>query len=90
MCKFVIKVPKHNGEDYPPNSLKGMVYAIQFYLHSNLVYWLLLPKLGGPFIDLYYVVDNLMKDRTRKRMGVINIQPQYRLKWKIKCGKQMY
>ena len=71
MCKFVTEVRKHNGEDYPPNSLKGMVNAIQFYLHSDRVHWLLLPKLGGPFIVLYYVVDNLMKDRTRKGMGVI-------------------
>ena len=33
MCKFVTEVHKHNGKDYPPNSLKGMVNAIQFYLH---------------------------------------------------------
>ena len=48
-----------------------MVTAIQFYLHSNHVYWILLPKLGGPFVNLYYVVDNIMKDLTHKGMGVI-------------------
>ena len=66
MCKFVTKVRKHSGKDYPPNSLKGMVNAFQFYLHSNRVYWLLLPKLRGPFVDLYYVVDNIIKDQTHQ------------------------
>ena len=49
-----------------------MVNAIQFYMHSYRVYWILLPKLGGPFVDLYCIVDNLMKDRTRKGKGVVN------------------
>ena len=48
-----------------------MVLASQFYLHSNRTYWQLLPKDGGDFVDLYYVVDNLIKDRTRKGMGVV-------------------
>ena len=48
MCRLVTEVRKYNSKDYPPQSLKGMVTAIQFYLHSNLVYWQLLPKLGGP------------------------------------------
>ena len=71
MCKFVNEVCKHDGQDYPPNLLKGLVNAIQFYLHSSRVYWILLPKLGGPVVDLYYVVDNLMKDRTRMVMDVV-------------------
>ena len=66
MYKFVMEVRKYNGKDNPPQSLKGMVTAIQFYLHSNRIYWQLLPKLGGPFVDLFYVVDNVMKECTRK------------------------
>ena len=33
MFKFVMEVRKHDGQDYPSNSLKGLVNAIQFYLH---------------------------------------------------------
>ena len=44
------------------------VWLQKFYLHSNHVYWILLPKLGGPFVDLNYIVNNLMKDCTCKRV----------------------
>ena len=71
MCKFVTEVKKHNNKDYPPQSLRGMVLAIQFFLHSNCIYWQLLPKQDGEFVDLYYVVDNVMKGRTMKGLGVV-------------------
>ena len=50
------------------------------------MYWILLPKLGGPFIDLYYVVHNIMKDRTRKGMGVIKHLTPISLKTEEKMG----
>ena len=35
MCKFITEVVKLNSEDYPPNSLKELVYCIQMFLHSK-------------------------------------------------------
>ena len=68
MCKFVTEVHKYNEKDYPPQSLKGMVIA---YLLSNWVYWKLLPKMGRDFVDFYYILDNVMKERTNKAMGKV-------------------
>ena len=35
MCKFIMEVIKVNGEVYPPNTLKELVYCIQMFLHTK-------------------------------------------------------
>ena len=37
LCKFISKVRKYQGDDYPPQTVKGLIIAIQMYLKSNWV-----------------------------------------------------
>ena len=39
LCKFITEVIKVNGEEYPPNMLKELVYCIQMYLHFRRVFF---------------------------------------------------
>ena len=55
-----------NGEDYPPNMLKELIYCIQMFLHSKRVFWLLLHRSDITFLDLFYVLDNEMKKERLK------------------------
>ena len=38
LSKFVTEVIKVNREDYPPNTLKELIYSIRMYLHSKRVF----------------------------------------------------
>ena len=44
LCKFITEIRKTNDKDYPPQSVRGIVTAIQRYLKNNRIYWILLPK----------------------------------------------
>ena len=77
LCKFVTGTQTKNQTDYQPKTLRDIVTAIQMHLHSNKVYWKIIPKEGGHFEDLFYVVDHLMKERVAKGMGVIQSRYKY-------------
>ena len=70
MCKFITEVQTQNETNYQPNTLCDIIISIQSYLHSHKMYWKLLPKQCGTFKDLFYIVDNLMKERVARGMGV--------------------
>ena len=70
--KFITEVRKRNSEDYPPQSIKGMIIAVQMYLKTKRINWRLLNEVDDVFVDLFYVVDNTMKERTERGMGVVN------------------
>ena len=71
MCKFITRVIKVNGEDYPLNTLKELVYCIQMFLHMKRVFWYMLDKSDIVFLDMYYVLDNEMKQCTSEGLGVV-------------------
>ena len=60
LCKFITEVKKHNSDDYPPQSIKGLIIAIQMYLKTNKVNWRLLNENDDVFVDLFNVVNNVM------------------------------
>ena len=61
LSKFVTEVIKVNREDYPPNTLKELIYSIQMYLHSKRVFWFLLDRSNIVFLDLFYVLDTPLR-----------------------------
>ena len=62
---------KENCEEYPPNTVKEIIYCIQMRLNGNGIYWKLLEKSYEIFAQLYYVLDNVMKDKTAKGLGKV-------------------
>ena len=73
MCNFITEVIKLNGEDYPPNMLKELVYLIQMFLHAKRVFWFLLDKSDVVFRDVLYVLDNEMKRCISEGLGVVRL-----------------
>ena len=71
LCKFVTEIQKHNAEEYDPNSIKDMMVCIQMYLATQGIYWKLLSDKDDVFMELYNVVDNMMKALTEKGKGVV-------------------
>ena len=71
LCRFITEVQKENGRDYPPNSLRGLLYMIQMHLQEHRIFWKLLDKNDDVFVDLAFVLDNVMKERVAKGMGVV-------------------
>ena len=68
---FICECQKENGQDFPPNTVKQMVYAVQAFLETKDIFWKLLEK-GGPFRSFRTVVDNLMRERTSQGLGLVN------------------
>ena len=60
LTRFVTEVKKLNGENYLPCTVYQMIICIQMYLKD--------PE----FIDLYYAIDNLMKEHTSEGHGHVN------------------
>ena len=69
LCQFITEVKKVEGQDYPPGSLKSLVYGIQMYLATKKLVWQLLDKMDEAFYDLVMVVDNLLKECVSMGMG---------------------
>ena len=67
--KFLTEVWKLNGSEYLPHTLYQMVVSIQIYLKSHKIYWKLLGKGCDNLNDLYYTLENLMKQRTAQGLG---------------------
>ena len=44
LCKFITEVIKVNGDEYPPNTLKELVYSIQMFVHVKRVFWFILDR----------------------------------------------
>ncbi len=48
-----------------------MVISIQMYLESERIYWKLLSKEDPDFVDLFFTVDNLMKEQMSEGLGCV-------------------
>ena len=60
------------GGDYPLQSIRGMILSIQMYVHTCRINWKLLSEDDPIFVDLYNVIDNVMKDHTEPGLGKVN------------------
>ena len=70
LCHFVPEVTKSKGEgEYPGKTLYEMIVSIQKYLNVNKVNWKLVD--GPDFIELRTVIDNVMKDRASRNVGMV-------------------
>ncbi len=68
---FTTEIRKLNGEQYPLRTVYQMIICLQMYLESNRVHWKLLNKNDPDFVDLFYVIDNLMKEKNRAGLGKV-------------------
>ncbi len=48
-----------------------MIISLQMFLESERIYWKLLSKEDPEFIDLFFTIDNLMKEYTSEGLGHI-------------------
>ena len=71
LCRFVTKMVKKDDSNFPPNLVRGIIKTIQMYLNTKKLYWKLLAKDDKVFCDLYYVVDNVMKEVAEQSLGVV-------------------
>ena len=69
VCRFLTEVRKLDGSDFPGKTLYDIVICIQFQLESEGFSWKLL--MNECFRDIRYTLDNLMKERTAKGIGVV-------------------
>ena len=68
LSRFITEIKKLDNTDYPPNTLREIIVMVQMHLHQNGMYWKLLD--GNNFQTLRNVLDNTMKERTAKGLGV--------------------
>ncbi len=87
LSKFLIEVCKLNGSEYPPQILYQMIVCMQMYLQTQKLYWHLFDKSDAELSDLYYTLDNIMKERTAQGLGrtisvdIIELQVEQKM-WK--------
>ena len=75
MCRFIPEVRKlKSGEDYPGKTLYEMCVSIQKYCNINGKKWKLVD--GPDFNDLRNVLDNVMKERVLRNIGMVKKQAQ--------------
>ena len=69
LCLFATEIVRLDDKDFPPKSVKGLIYNIQMHMFANGYPWRLFDPLH--FHDLRNTVDNVMKLRTRQGLGEI-------------------
>ena len=73
---FIPQVTKlKDGKDYPGKTLYKMIVSIQKYLNQNNMPWKLIE--GPEFINVRTVLDNVMKDRAQRNIGLVRKQAEY-------------
>ena len=73
LCRFIPEVRKlKSGDDYLGKTLYEMVVAIQKFVNMNGKKWKLVD--GPDFRELRVVVDNVMKDRALRNIGMVKKQ----------------
>lgn len=68
LSRFIFEVKKLDGTDYPPSTVRQMVLLIQMYLNDHDKPYRLLSDIA--FSKLQHCVDNLMKSRAEKGLGL--------------------
>ena len=75
LCRFIPEVTKcKDGGDYPGKTLYEMVVSIQKFLNQNNIPWKLLED--PQFLDVKTVLDNTLKERAQRNIGMIRKQAQ--------------
>ena len=75
-CNFIPEVTKvKDGSDYPGKTLYEMVISIQKYLHQNSIFWKIIDD--PEFRDVCTVLDNVMKERVERNIGMVRKQANY-------------
>ena len=69
LCLFATEILRLDDKDFPPKSVKGLIYNIQMHLFANGIPWRLFDPMH--FHDLRNTVDNIMKNRTRAGLGEV-------------------
>ena len=73
LCRFVLEVTKlKSGDDYPGKTLYEMVVAIQKFVNMKGKNWKLVDD--PDFRELRNVLDNVMKDRALRNIGMVKKQ----------------
>ena len=76
ISRFIPEVVKvKDGSDYPGKMLYEMIVSIQRYLNENGLGWKILDK--NDFKEVRTVLDNVMKERACRNLGVIKKQAEY-------------
>ena len=68
LVRFITEVKKLDKTDFPGKTLREIVIMIQMHLHESGLYWKLLDDVE--FKSLRNILDNTMKDRHAKGLGV--------------------
>ncbi len=71
MARFITEIWKLNREEYPPRMVYQMCVCIQMYLESNKIHWKILNKQDSKFVDFYYILYNVMKQKCAKGLGKV-------------------
>ena len=75
LCHFVPEVTKSKGDgDYPGETLNEKIVSIQKYLNVNKISWKLVD--GPDFITLRTVLDNVMRERAARNIGMLTKQAE--------------
>ena len=70
LCQFVNEVVRIDNQEFPPKTVKGLIFNIQMHLRKKRIGWRLFDPID--FIDLCNAVDNIMKERTAQVMGKVH------------------
>ncbi len=68
ISRFIVEVKKGNGENYPGETLRGMVVMLQLYFQTLGFQY---KFLTDEFVQLKNTVDWVMKDRNKQGIGAI-------------------
>ena len=67
MCRFLTKIKKLDGSDFPPKTLRDIVLCVQFHLELLGFCYKLIDDFG--FHKVCFTLDNLMKQHTQDGLG---------------------
>ena len=68
ICRFLTKVKKIDGSEFPAKTLYEIVICLQFWIETKGLSWKLISD--KEFSDVKFTLDNLMKARTAAGIGV--------------------
>lgn len=68
ICRFLTEIKKLDGSEFPGKTLYDLVICLQFHLETKGFSWKFLSD--NHFKDIRFTLDNLMKDRCARGIGV--------------------
>lgn len=71
LSRFITEICKLNRDEYPPRTVYQMCICLQMFLETNRLHWKILNKQDPLFMDFYYVLDNVMKQKSAQGLGKV-------------------